>query len=89
MQPDLFQPQLAPGASIMVKVTPNCSRTRIIPTPLANGQIYFKVYLTEPANKGQANRALLKLIANYFNCPITSLVITKGQTNPCKTIIRN
>lgn len=46
----------------------------------------FKVRVTAPPDKGQANREVIKRLADFFNLPPSSLTIIRGQTAPHKII---
>ncbi|RLB77478.1 MAG: hypothetical protein DRH24_16160, partial [Deltaproteobacteria bacterium] len=46
----------------------------------------FKVYVHEPANDGRANKAVCKLLAEYFKVAKSKVNIIKGQTSRNKVI---
>ena len=46
----------------------------------------LKVHLTAPATDGQANKALIELLAEHFNVKKRQILITKGLQSRHKTI---
>jgi len=48
----------------------------------------LKVYLTAPPVEGKANRLLLKILAEYFNCRNSDLKIVRGEKSKDKLIQR-
>jgi uncharacterized protein YggU (UPF0235/DUF167 family) len=63
----------SPTKTYELKVIPQAKRDLII----REGHIW-KVYLTEPAVDGKANRALIRFLADYFNLRKSQIEITKG-----------
>ena len=66
-----------------VIIKPN-SRKGPLVEPREDGS--FIVYVREIAAKGQANAAVIKLLAKYLGIPKTSATIVKGYTS-CNKII--
>ena len=48
----------------------------------------LKVYLTAPPVEGKANRLLLKILAEHFNCRDSDLKIVRGEKSKDKLIQR-
>ncbi len=46
----------------------------------------FKVYVTEPPDKGKANKAILGLLSEYFGVPKSNMRIIRGECNRTKVI---
>lgn len=46
----------------------------------------FIVFVREPAEQNQANRKLLRLLAEYFNVPLGKIKIVTGHKQPSKII---
>ncbi len=46
----------------------------------------YKVYVTERAVDGKANKAIIKAIATYFNVAPSCVVIIAGQTHKQKVV---
>lgn len=67
---------------IYVKVIPKSSQRIIIKT--SKGE--FKVKLTAPPVKGQANKMLIEMLADYFNVPKNGVKIVGGLSAKTKII---
>ncbi len=61
---------------IQVKVIPNSSQEKI--EKLFDGN--FKVWVTKSPEKGKANKAVEKVLADYFNVRKSSVEIIAGKT---------
>ncbi len=48
--------------------------------------INFKVSVKEPPERGRANRAILKALADYFNTTQSNMKIVSGSTSKLKII---
>lgn len=68
---------------ITIKVTPWAKENAVTET---NGEISVRV--TAPAKNGLANAAVLKLLAEYWRVPPSSLSIVRGYTARQKVISR-
>ena len=66
---------------IKVKVVPRAKKEKI---EEFNGGL--KVWLKEPAEKGKANAALIKKLADYFNISKSKIKITSGLYSREKSI---
>ncbi len=73
------------GVLLKVKVVPGSSRNRI--AGIWNGSL--KVSVTAPPEKGKANHALIRLLADLLNVPANRLSIHRGETSPFKMILVN
>ena len=71
------------GCVFAVKVVPGASRDRVVGLL---GQA-LKVAVSNPAEKGAANKTLLKVLAAYFDLRRNQLQIIRGQTQPRKEIL--
>lgn len=47
---------------------------------------HFIVFVREVPEKGKANRAILKSLANYFNIPTSRILIISGNKSSNKII---
>lgn len=65
-----------------VIVKPGSSQEKVV----ATGEQELTVYLRAKPHDGEANSALIKILAKYLNLPKTSLKITRGQKSRVKTI---
>lgn len=45
----------------------------------------YIVAVKEPAEKGRANRAIIRALAEYFSVPQSQIVMVSGQTSKTKT----
>lgn len=63
-------------------VKPGTSQEKII----ESGDHELTVYLRAKPHDGEANTALIKLLAKYFDVPKTAIKITHGHKSRAKTI---
>lgn len=66
---------------IQVKVTPKAKENRVIAT---EGEM-LKVRVTAAPDKGAANQAVARLLAEHFNVPLRDVVLIQGATSRLKT----
>ncbi len=80
--------QVAAGAlGIPVKLTPKASRNAVSGiAPDADGEALLKVSVTAPPADGQANAALIKLLAKEWRLPKSALEIARGAKQRRKLI---
>ena len=67
---------------IQVTVKPGSSKEQIV----ATGSREFTVYLRAKPHDGEANDALVKLLAKHFDVPRTTIKITRGGKSRVKLI---
>jgi len=67
---------------IYVKVNPRSSKNSV--EKIAEGE--YKVKLTAPPVDGEANIMLIKVLAEYFDIPKSSLVIIGGKSAKIKIV---
>lgn len=65
-----------------ITVKPGSSQEKIV----ENTDGSFTVYLRAKPHDGEANTALIKILAKYFGIPKTSIKITHGAKSRVKTI---
>ena len=70
------------GVLLGVKVVPGASRTRYL-GPWRN---LARIAVAAPPEKGKANQALIKYLADLLGVSKRSLTVVKGQSSPAKTI---
>jgi len=46
----------------------------------------FKISVKEPAKEGRANRAVIKLLADYFDVSASQITIISGKTSKNKVL---
>jgi uncharacterized protein len=67
---------------IYVKVIPRSSKNEITKT----GEGEYKVKLTAPPIDGEANKALIEILADYFGVSKSSVEIIGGKTARTKIV---
>ena len=70
------------GVAITVKVVPGASRDRIA-GPLGDA---LKIQVAAPPERGKANAAVEKLLANALGVSAKNVTVVKGLTSPRKTV---
>ena len=68
---------------VEVKVKPGSKKGPLV-QPSLTGELL--VFLREPAIEGKANKALIKLLAEYYDVPKTSVEITGGRKSRHKIV---
>ena len=68
---------------ISVKVKPRASREQVTQTSDAE----FEVWVTEPPVRGKANRAVVRVLAEYFGVSQSAVSIVSGATSRNKIIV--
>jgi len=67
---------------IFVKVKPKAREEKVIKISDTN----LKVWVKEPSEKGRANRAIMKALAEYFSVSQSNVKIISGSTSNLKII---
>jgi len=67
---------------IFVKVKPKAREEKVIKLSDTN----FKVWVKEAPEKGRANNAVLKVLADYFGTSQSNIKIISGSTSKLKVI---
>ena len=70
------------GIIIPVRVQPNASKERIVGE--YNGQL--KIAVSAPPEKGKANKAIIKLLAEKLGTKVSSIRVISGETSREKRI---
>ena len=78
---DLKQSDL--GVLVPVKVVPGASRSKVV--GILDGAL--KVAVAAPPEKGKANKALIKILAETFGLPRNHVTIEQGQSSPHKLVL--
>jgi len=71
------------GVVLRVKVSPGAKRNLVKGVDAGA----LKVAVTAPPEKGQANEAVVKLLAGYFGLPRREVVILRGHTSRSKSVM--
>ena len=71
-----------PGCRLTVKVVPGASRTEVV------GRLgeALKVRVAAPPEGGQANRAILALLAERLGLPAADVTLVSGAAAPAKVV---
>jgi hypothetical protein len=67
---------------IFVKVKPKAKEQKVEKV----NDINFKVLVKEPPEKGKANRAVIRALADYFNSSQSNIKIISGSNSKLKII---
>ncbi len=67
---------------LSIKVHPNSSANKIEITEFS-----IDIFVKEPADKGKANKSVLKFLSKTYKIPSTSLLISRGLKSKNKIII--
>ena len=75
--------EVANGVEIAVKAVPGASRTRLA------GQLgdAIKIHVSAPPERGKANEAVEKLLAETLGIPARAVKVVTGQTSARKTVL--
>ena len=75
------------GVRARLRVTPKAVRNGIEgPRTEAGGRVALVVRVTAAPERGKANAAVIKLLAQAWGVPRSSIDITAGTTDRCKTV---
>lgn len=67
---------------IHVKVTTKAKKEEVI-----QDENLYRVRVTAAPEKGEANRACIKLLAKYFGVPQRDVVLLRGETSSSKIFL--
>jgi hypothetical protein len=62
---------------ISVRVKPNAKQDKIEKV----NESYFLIWVKEKPQEGKANKAVIKVLAEYFDVPQSAVVLLKGQSS--------
>ena len=71
------------GLFLPVKVTPKARQNKIV----GFENEYLKIHVTEVAEKGQANQAVVDLLAKHLKIAKNRIVLVKGSTSRQKLFL--
>ncbi len=74
---------------IFVKAKPNSKENKVVPPKerlFDSGEVkdYYTVFVKEPPVEGKANDAVLRELANYFDCTRSGVRLVSGATSKTK-----
>ena len=73
---------------LYIKVSPNASREKVVGEVVdTDGKVWLSVRVTQPAEGGKANGALIKMLAKELGVAQKSLTIIKGETSRFKVVL--
>ena len=75
---------VTPREKIVVRVKPGSKKGPLVQTSLT-GELL--VYVREPAVEGRANKAVVELLAKYFEVPKSHVQLISGHTSRHKKFI--
>jgi uncharacterized protein (TIGR00251 family) len=67
---------------IFLKVKPKASQAKVIKID----KTHYQVYITQPPEKGKANKQIIKLLADYFNVSLSKINIIAGEKGREKVV---
>lgn len=67
---------------IYIRVFPKSSKNEVV--KISDGE--YKVKLTAPPVNGEANKMLIKILADYFDIPKSSISIVGGKSVKMKMV---
>jgi hypothetical protein len=68
--------------TVRITVKPNSKKEGV--EPIAGGELRVSVHA--PPREGEANEAVVRLLADYFSVPKTSITIRHGRTGRRKLV---
>jgi uncharacterized protein (TIGR00251 family) len=70
------------GFTIDVTVKPHARKPEIVRI----SEIRYRVFVHAPPHEGEANRALIELLADYFSVPKSAIKIVRGLSSRKKIL---
>ena len=67
---------------IFLKVKLKASQTKVVKID----ETHYQVFLTQPPEKGKANKQIIKLLADYFNVSLSKINIIAGEKGREKVV---
>jgi len=75
------------GVAVAVRLTPKAARAGIGPVETdAAGKAVLRAAVTEPPERGRANRALIKLLSKAWKVPKSAIEIRRGAKDRTKAL---
>jgi uncharacterized protein (TIGR00251 family) len=72
---------------LFVKVTPNAKQNQVVDDNIdLLGNRNLKVKVNQPPEDGKANKAVIEILAKYFEVKKSAIVISSGLTSRNKVI---
>jgi hypothetical protein len=67
---------------IFLKVKLKASQTKVVKID----ETHYQVYVTQPPEKGKANKQIIKLLADYFDVSLSKINIIAGEKGKEKVV---
>ena len=67
---------------IFIKVKPKASQAKVVKID----KTHYQVYVTQPPEKGKANKQIIKLLADYFGVSLSKINIIAGEKGREKAV---
>jgi len=67
---------------IFLKVKPKASQTKVVKID----ETHYQIYVTQPPEKGKANKQMIKLLADYFGVSLSKINIIAGKKRREKVV---
>jgi len=67
---------------IFLKVKLKASQAKVVKID----KTHYQVYVTQPPEKGKANKQIIKLLADYFNVSLSKINIIAGEKGREKVV---
>jgi Uncharacterized conserved protein len=67
---------------IFLKVKLKASQTKVVKID----KTHYQVYVTQPPEKGKANKQIIKLLADYFDVSLSKINIIAGEKGKEKVV---
>jgi uncharacterized protein YggU (UPF0235/DUF167 family) len=69
--------------ALQITLVPNAKQEYVSP----RGDNSFIIHVTQPAFKGKANKAMLKILAKHLHVRQSDLILSKGERTNLKTVL--
>lgn len=84
---DLLFSHYEGGTRLAVRLTPKATRNQVVGVaPDSQDRLFLRVAVTAPLEKGRANRALEKLLAETLRVPASAVRVVHGVTDRRKIV---
>ncbi|MFZ4596495.1 MAG: DUF167 domain-containing protein [Verrucomicrobiaceae bacterium] len=78
---------LAYAMNLAVKVTPNARKSEVTGWGTdEQGRRVLLLKLAAPAQEGKANKELIRFVAEYLDCPKSSVTLVRGDSSRTKIL---
>lgn len=78
--------QVAEQAYIAVHVQPKASKSEVVGLETSGDKPEVRIRVTDPADKGKANKAVCRLVADALGLPKSAVRVASGETSRHKRL---